>query len=213
MNAKIFRIFAALAIAFAFAACDDTTESGSTTDTLADSSADTLEETTLDLTNDTTANLELSYNISECGGFSGGAGGGEGEEDMAPEAPYLYCDAEILFWSYDAATGIVTFHDARAMLNCCGEHSVVLEELASSVSITLVDEPEDLGRCNCTCAFDYDFTLSGVSGDSIAIELYRLITDSSDVPEPLYAGTIDLTMGSGSIVINDQPNAMCNPDG
>jgi hypothetical protein len=136
-----------------------------------------------------------SYAISECGGFEAKSTWSYGD----------YCDAEVLRWALDPATGALTFTDQRVLLNCCGERSITVAEQNGTYVITETDAPEaGAGRCYCMCVFDFEVTYNpGVPyGNTVPIQLVRDVTDDNAPPITVYSGTIDLTAGSGAIVVD-----------
>jgi len=144
--------------------------------------------------------------VSDCGGF-----GDTGEEQFAITDPGLdgmrdYCDAQVLYWEF--VDGTLTIVDSRVMLNCCGQQSVSIIG-GDTITVLETDDPErgDL-RCDCHCAYDFRAELHGLAAGPVEVELLLHVTDVSDEPTRMWSGTLDLTDGSGEIVID----ATAEPD-
>ncbi len=141
--------------------------------------------------------MTLSSELSPCGGFA--------EYENAPAEELGYCDAEQLGWSYDAETRTLELLDSRILLNCCGDRTVEGDLIDGVYVITEIDRPEGGepgGRCNCMCVFDFAITLEGVPEEVVSV---RLVRDSDDEggPRTVWDGTLDLSLGAGSEVIDD----------
>lgn len=154
--------------------------------------------------------LDLTKNveISECGGFEPRSGSGDsGDYDTPPP----YCDAEVLYWSYDAARQELSFNNSRVELNCCGDHGVIVTEQGGTITVTEIDEPEGgAGRCNCMCVFDFAAIAAPVALGSVEVELVRHVTDGGQ-PNVVWQGTLDLAEGSGFEVVDTTPSYFCEP--
>ncbi|MBW2522991.1 MAG: hypothetical protein JRI23_02390 [Deltaproteobacteria bacterium] len=142
--------------------------------------------------------------VSECGGFA------QAMDSSGAE----YCDAEMLYWSYDATTEKLSLTNTRIELNCCGEHSMVIAETPGGYTVTETDAPEMIGpgegaRCSCMCVFDFALAAEGVSERTIQLNLDRNVTDQGPVERVLEA-TIDLSEGSGAIVVDDTETFWCD---
>ena len=142
--------------------------------------------------------IPQTYKISDCGGFDAAT-----KADFAPTG---YCDAEVLKWSYDAATGTLKLRDNRVLLNCCGDRTMTLvEKTDGSYEILEVDAPEAAAggsRCNCMCVFDLTMEASAIAGGTIQVTLSREVTDSASGAETIWSGQIDLSKGSGDVVVD-----------
>lgn len=140
--------------------------------------------------------LNLTYKVSECGGFA--------KADKA-DAPLGYCDAEVLDWSYDAAKGKLSLSDKRALLNCCGDHSVAVTEENGTYVITETDAPQASAggaRCHCMCVFDFEASFDLAGGGLVSIKLVRDVTDDNEPAKTIFSGQLDLSKGSGSEVLD-----------
>ncbi len=140
--------------------------------------------------------------VSECGGFD------DGRADLAMtqsdiDDPRGYCDAQVLYWEYTGDT--LSVLDSRVMLNCCGRHSVSISG-GDTVTIHEQDDPEpgDL-RCDCRCAYDFRAELEGLIAGPVNLELLLHVTDVTDEPTVMWSGAVDLSEGSGEIVIDATP--------
>jgi hypothetical protein len=133
--------------------------------------------------------------VSECGGF---------EAQLRTTADTGYCDAEVLLWSYDSETSTLSLADNRIFLNCCGEHSMVVTEEEGVYVVTETDAPEfGDARCGCMCVFDFTVEVYDIVDQAFDFELVRDVTDSESGPEVVYEGSLDLSEGSGSIVLDE----------
>lgn len=168
--------------------------------------------------------ISQSYAVSACGGFgaeqSQKADFGE-DEAPAPgaqpapgEQASAYCAAERLDYAYDALSGALKLTNARVMLNCCGEHSVKLEQQADGrYELREVDAPElvDIGgeqqpsRCHCMCPFDFELQADNIPAGTLEITIVREVTDRDAPTEEVFVGKLDLSQPSGSLVVDDQP--------
>ena len=135
--------------------------------------------------------------VSDCGGFQIEGGNFFG-------GPRGYCDAEVLYWQYDADTATLHLADARVLLNCCGDHAMEITGGDGVYIVTETDAPEDgWGRCACMCVFDFTMEAAGVEAGVIQLRLEREVTDWEEGSGPVFEGEIDLTTGSGAIVIDE----------
>ena len=143
-----------------------------------------------------------SFDVSDCGGF-------EANRDRNFKDGDDYCDAERLYWSYDAATRELVIDNTRVLLNCCGNHSVTANRdtggdfVAPGISVTEIDEPETAGRCGCMCVYDFHVVLEDVDPGQQQFYLYRQVSDDPNSSGMILDTVLDLDQGSGVIVIND----------
>lgn len=147
--------------------------------------------------------IPQTYQISECGGFELQSRG-----DFAPAG---YCDAEVLKWSYDAQSGTLKLRNNRVELNCCGDRAMTLQEQANgSYEIRVTDAPEALvGRCLCTCVFDFSLEAKSIASGVIQVKLLREVTDSGLGAAQIWSGQLDLSKGAGEVVLNSTPSSWC----
>jgi hypothetical protein len=132
--------------------------------------------------------------ISACGGFGGSLFDG----------PTDYCAAEVLHWLYEAESQTLKLADARILLNCCGDHSMVMEMQDDVYVFTETDAPEGAyGRCACMCVYDYTITVTGVPEEVISIRIELDVTDNQDPVLTVFEGQLDLSLGSGAQVIDE----------
>ena len=144
----------------------------------------------------------LSQEVSDCGGFSAMA------DDLAP-----YCDAEVLLWAFDPVAGSLSLTDRRVPLNCCGLHAMTVTGTGGVYSAIETDAlPENGMRCRCDCVFDFRVVASPIPvGLPITLSLVRDVADQDGYPKTVWTGTLDLSAGSGSVVIDASPVLMgCN---
>ncbi|MCU0664048.1 MAG: hypothetical protein MUC50_17185 [Myxococcota bacterium] len=148
---------------------------------------------------------ELSYKaaISDCGGF--------GVEQYAPPPPDTdddlteYCAAERLVWSFDAETGELAFENTRISLNCCGVHSMDIALDQGVYVLTERDEPENGSRCSCMCVYDFHLAVEEMPAETIQVALERVVTDWPEASGLMWSGEIDLSTGSGVILVDSTP--------
>jgi hypothetical protein len=136
-------------------------------------------------------------NISACGGFE--ANGGSLFTD-----PPEYCAAEVLHWLYEADTQVLKLADARMLLNCCGDHSMTMHMEGDEYVFTETDAPEGgWGRCACMCVFDFTIIVGGIPPGVIPFRIERVVTDWPEETGTVTTGQLDLSEGSGFIVVDE----------
>ena len=132
--------------------------------------------------------------LSDCGGFVALLRSPLGDRAT-------YCDAEVLNWAYDADAGRLNLANNRVLLNCCGDHDLTLTYEGGTFLVTEIDAPGD-GRCRCTCVFDYTVSFTGTAAWEVPLRVVRDVIDDDAGPIAVWEGTLDLTQGSGRIVID-----------
>ncbi|MDI1446123.1 hypothetical protein [Polyangium sp. 6x1] len=150
------------------------------------------------------SSLDVSPSISTCGGFLGSS---EGAKIPPSPAPATYCEAERLLWNYDPETRTLGLLDARIQLNCCGEHSLAVAVENGVHVVTQTDAPEKLetgdeARCGCMCVFDYAADIKPVESSTISLRIMRNVTDDEPPVTLVWEGMVDLTAGSGEVVLS-----------
>jgi len=147
--------------------------------------------------------------ISACGGFS------QQEQGLTIDRT-SYCDAEVLHWQYDAASEKLTLANTRVTLNCCGEHSLTVEQEGDISVVTERDAPEEIGplpgmtaRCDCMCVFDFEVAVGEVQAGTLALKLVRDVTDAEGGPTTAWQGEIDVAAGQGEVVIDASESMWC----
>lgn len=158
--------------------------------------------------------IPQTFAVSKCGGFVGASK----QTYSTKKLPQLkYCDAEVLKWSHDAKTGELKLANNRILLNCCGERIMKMSVDYSGVHvITETDSPEMIttkqgtsgARCGCMCVFDMSMAAQKVAAGPIQVKLVRDVTDDSKGAQAVWSGTIDLSAGSGTVVLNKKPVMM-----
>jgi hypothetical protein len=91
---------------------------------------------------------------------------------------------------------------------------MVIEGSDGVYTATETDAPQDVGmRCGCMCVFDFKVVGAPVVGqDLVQLTLVRNVTDQADQPKTVWTGTLDLSAGSGTVVIDATPVVMgCEP--
>jgi hypothetical protein len=158
----------------------------------------------------TTSELTQQSTLSECGGFASPTDSGD-----SGDAP-AYCDAEVLHWSYDGQTQELTLNNSRIELNCCGDHSMVINQEGDVYVVTETDAPEvyegQTARCNCACVFDFALQAEGIGQEPIELEIRRHVTDESQAAQTVFAGTLDLSQQSGWEIIDTAPAMGCETE-
>jgi hypothetical protein len=148
--------------------------------------------------------------LSECDGFASQTQALETPPPTLDRGDDLYCDAERLYWEYDAGAQQLVLFNTRAMLNCCGEHDLDVALVDGTYTVTETDDPESMGRCHCTCPFDFLADITNVQRGTIQLVLQREVTDWPDGSGVILDTELDLTPGSGVIVIDDRDETgMC----
>ena len=152
---------------------------------------------------DDPTNLGKNARSSECGGFDAAL-----KIDNQDEVDDI-CGDERLIWTFDETSRTVSFLNQDVWLNCCGEHSITVsfDEESGVYEIAETDAPEMLGgepsRCHCMCLFDFAIDLPGVSSETIDLKLTRDETDDEEERMTVWLGEIDLSAGSGDILIEE----------
>ena len=149
--------------------------------------------------------VQHSEAISDCGGFYDA-------QATTFKDSLDYCAARRLHWAYDETTGELRLADKRVLLNCCGDHSIDVHLENGVYVVTERDQP-GFGRCGCMCVFDYTAAIQGVPNEAIHLRIEMRVPDWDEVSGQVFEGTLDLTQGSGVVVIDDTPEDMwCRPD-
>lgn len=137
--------------------------------------------------------------LSQCGGFAAKGGILLGE-------PAAYCDAEVLHWQYEESSRKLRLTNARVTLNCCGDHSITIEQRDAVYLVTERDAPrKDSGgaRCLCDCVFDFLIEAEAIPPGAIELKILRNITDRGNLTKIVFADSVDLSLGSGTAVIDE----------
>ncbi len=152
----------------------------------------------------------MAAEVSDCGGFARTVAAVMAE--AAVDAP-AYCDAEVLRWAHDPAAQSLTVTDTRVSLNCCGSHAMTMACTTQGCTVTETDAPQDGStRCRCSCVFDFQVVATPFAAAVIPLTLVRDVTDDGASPATVWSGALDLSAGSGFVVIDDQPVVMgCEP--
>jgi len=130
---------------------------------------------------------------SDCGGFEFA----EQEKSVGD-----YCDDELIDWTYDAASGEFWIQDSRILLNCCGDHSMqVAVPNPDELYVLEIDNSIGGSRCGCVCIYDYAVAAQNVPDTPTTLTIERSVDDCAACSGILWSGPIDLTVGSGSIVL------------
>lgn len=136
--------------------------------------------------------------VSGCGGF------GNSGFLLYDVPPINYCDAEVLYWNYEPSTETLKLLDARVLLNCCGDHSMVLGAEDGTFVVTEIDSPENGGaRCACMCVYDYSLTAEGIPLKSIQMKIVREVYNDDPEIKTVFEGKMDLSLGSGVVILDE----------
>jgi len=149
--------------------------------------------------------LIQTENNSSCGGFKTvESRSGAGQEDD-------YCMAEKLAWTYDRDSQVLSLTNFRIGLNCCGDHSMWVEEEPEGY---VIHERDDLhggvSRCGCSCVYDFSVAVEEFNQGSYHFRIVRteaLLKEDGvefDIKE-IWSGDIDLSIGSGVVEIDSMP--------
>lgn len=139
--------------------------------------------------------LEQTSLTSGCGGFY--------YEANMMECQEGYCDNELIIWEYDDNSNSLTVTDQRVFLNCCGRHSMTIEEVDEhQYAITELDEVVDT-RCICECFFDYTVVAQDISAGILTLSIERVVTDWPEGSGLVWSGEIDTSEGGGTITLEE----------
>jgi hypothetical protein len=150
------------------------------------------------------ATPDATFRVSECGGFTPRSAKAAGAD--------TYCDAEVLDWQYDNTKQQLTLINKRAVLNCCGDRSQVVVDDAGVIVVRQTDAPAGGGgRCRCDCSYDFEAVIPTAPGQ-LRLRVERVVTDATNAsPQVLFDGTLDLTGGQGSELIDPSATPFCQP--
>jgi hypothetical protein len=145
---------------------------------------------------DSIGKLDENSKVSECGGFES-----DGKMQSVLRTKDEECRDELLRWSYDRSSRIVTFLNENVWLNCCGERAIgiTLDEATGRYELRETDAPGE-GRCLCSCFFDFSVGLPNIPEQSIYVALFRHVTDTAS-EQRIWQGTLSLEQKTGEIVI------------
>ena len=148
---------------------------------------------------------------SDCGGFEQG-GGYFTPAATGNDVAGAYCDASMLYWTYDAATATLRVRHTRTEMNCGAIPGVDLwleEGVLQIVEKEILDD-EPYG---CQCVFDFDVLLEDVPPDLVPLEIWQREHDEDQGKGMrIWTGTLDVSPGAGEIVINDEETPWCDQE-
>ena len=149
---------------------------------------------------------KISVNVSQISGCGGFASAAKRMDSGIPftRDPSTYCNAERLHWLYDENTRTLSFLNSRVLLNCCGDHAITA---AFEDGTLVIAEDDQGGLCDCECIFDFFVEITGIFYGIITLRLDLTVDDTTLTK---WEGKIDLSKGSGEIIIDD--NALENCD-
>jgi hypothetical protein len=129
--------------------------------------------------------------------------------------PVTYCDAEHLFWQYNAELKTIGLTNSRVILNCCGDHSVELTRDGETVVFTETDAPKAStggARCKCNCVFDFAAVAAPIEPGITSWRIVRNVTDAQPATTIVWEGTLDLSAGAGQVVVStSSADPWCTP--
>jgi len=147
--------------------------------------------------------VSINSGVSDCGGFHAG------NRDTID-----YCSSELLLWSHNSNSRVLSIAHTRTQLDCCGEHAIdaFYDPASNTYTVVETDKPRGGDPCRCICVFDLKTEITNV--DSAPIEL-SVLRDRHDGKEPIvmWAGTLDLpslTSEMGVEVISTDPMPACS---
>ena len=143
-------------------------------------------------------------------GYSGECGS-QGILSSALQPEGAYCDAELIQWSYDAGTEMLTFLHSRFEANCCAERYAHAQLDGTEYQIVETEQSiYDDQPCGCKCVFDLEISVPVPNQPSIELALlFEGRAAWNEKEETLWSGTIDLDAGAGEIVLSDEPSSWC----
>jgi hypothetical protein len=148
---------------------------------------------------------------SECGGF-GEASGLHASAASGDTVARAYCDASMLYWSYDEATATLHVRHTRTEMNC-GAIPAVEVRFEDGVFQILEKELLEEPPYGCQCVFDFDVLVEDVPPDVVALEIWqRDLTEAEGKGTRLWSGTLDVGPGTGEIVLDAEESFWCDQD-
>ncbi len=144
--------------------------------------------------------LGMNSRASECGGFEAKSA------KLMDEEINEYCGDETLVWTYLEGDSVLQLLNEDIWLNCCGIHTSEIRYDAENdiYEIKQTDKPENAGRCDCMCLFDFAIDLPGmVEAASLNVKITRDSTDEEKGRYLVWEGIIDMSKGNGSILIEE----------
>ena len=143
-----------------------------------------------DTASDVPQPLDQEYTVSGC------------LSSDASESRSDYCDHETLEWAYDASQQSLRVKNNRIYLNCEGERSMVVTEVGEG-QFEILEHDEDTERYACMCLFEFEVTAFGIAEQVIQLDIERVVTDWPQCTGTVWSGTVDLSLGSGMIELDD----------
>ena len=144
--------------------------------------------------------IEANIDVSECGGFDSYT-----EDRFTPlsDSEDEYYDRQVIVWSLDKASSMLTVTHKNLPLNCCGIHSVNVTKEEDTYVLEEIDEPDLNGdRCRCMCLFDFRAEFAIQETTTLNLEVSYQVTDQSSDFTTVYSGALDLEDGGGAILID-----------
>ena len=146
--------------------------------------------------------IETNVSVSECGGF-------EDREVFSLNAKEETTCDQLIIWKYDETEKVLNIVNQDVLLNCCGEHDVEIKKTEDGkIEYTMIDNSMQGARCDCMCHFDYSADIKNVSGTEVNLSVFTDV-EENEGPETVWEGTIDLSEGSGTIVVKERSGDNC----
>ena len=121
-----------------------------------------------------------------------------------------YC-TEKIFWEYNQANRTLQLVHGPVALNCCGVRYVNSGVAEEFYTILEMDEPGEY-RCRCMCDTFYSVCIRNVPETLLPIRIFLHVTDETSQPADVWEGELDLSEGSGQIVLGESGSQHCLPD-
>lgn len=145
---------------------------------------------------------------SDCGGF--GDNQFRASAATGDNVAGAYCDASMLYWTYDVDAATLRLRHTRTEMNCGAIPRVDLR-LDDGVFQIIEKEVLDSPPYGCQCVFDFDVRLEDVPPDQVALEIWqREHHEDEGKGTRIWTGTLDVSPGAGEIVIDASETAWCD---
>jgi len=143
--------------------------------------------------------VEENVQVSGCRGFN--------SQNLYSLNNEPICD-HLISWKYNKIENILSILNQDVMLNCCGEHDVRIEKTEDGIKYTMIDNSVQGARCGCSCLFDFSADVKIVSQGELTISV-RTDVEENEGPEAVWEGKINLSEGSGTIVVKERSGDHC----
>jgi hypothetical protein len=144
---------------------------------------------------------------SDCGGY--GADGAFRTSAPGDGVAGAYCDASMLYWTYDEAASTLRLRHTRIEMNCGAIPGVDLWLNDGVFQIVEKEVLED-DPYGCQCVFDIDVRLEDVPPDQVPLEVWQREHHEKGKGTRVWAGTLDVTRGDGELVVDASETHWCD---